>query len=101
MLFNSLSAVVQCIAGRSRSCLELPDKKLEGLTFNLLSRSDFLNLSTRCSVKCPRGYKLFFDPILIVDLACSLISTLPCFAAVPSPVLKADSLFIAWWSWPC
>jgi hypothetical protein len=73
--FDSVCAVVQCIAGRFRSCLELPDKNLEGLAFNLLSRGDFPNAPTRYSVKCLRGYKLFFDLILIVDLARSLAST--------------------------
>jgi hypothetical protein len=34
-----------------------------------------LNASIRCSVKCLWGYKLFFDSIYVVDLACYLAST--------------------------
>jgi hypothetical protein len=59
--------------------LESPAKRLEDLWFKLLSRSDFLNALIRCSVKCLRGYKLFFDSIYVVDLARILISTVLCF----------------------
>jgi hypothetical protein len=44
-----------------------------------LSRCDFLNAPTRCSVKWLLGYKLFFDLIFVIDLACSLTSTVLCF----------------------
>jgi hypothetical protein len=40
--------------------------------FKLLSHGGFLDASTRCSVKYLCGYKLFFDLIFIVDLACGL-----------------------------
>jgi hypothetical protein len=44
-----------------------------------LSCCDFLNAPTRCSVKWLLGYKLFFDLIFVIDLACSLTSTVPCY----------------------
>jgi hypothetical protein len=47
--------------------------------FKLLSRGDFLNVFTRCSVKCLRGYKLSFDLIFIVDLARIHTSIVSCF----------------------
>jgi hypothetical protein len=50
-------------------------KRLEVSWFKSLFRGGFLNAPTRCSVKCLCGYKLFFDPIFIVDLARSLAST--------------------------
>jgi hypothetical protein len=45
----------------------------------LLSRGDFLNASTRCSVKYLRGYKSIFDLIFIASLARGLSTTVPCF----------------------
>jgi hypothetical protein len=46
------SDCVWCAAGSSRSCLELLNQKLNVSWFKSLSRGDFPNAHTRCSVKC-------------------------------------------------
>jgi hypothetical protein len=43
-------------------------KRLEDSWFKSLSCGNFPNTPTRCSVKCLKGYKLFFELISIVDL---------------------------------
>jgi hypothetical protein len=55
--------------------LELSDKKIESSWFKSFFHSDFLNASIRCSVKYLCGYKLFFDPIFVIDLAPGLADT--------------------------
>jgi hypothetical protein len=63
---------LQVIAGCvSSHCVE----SLEDLWSKLLSRSSFLNTPTKCSVKCPRGDKLFLSQVFVVYLLCGLIST--------------------------
>jgi hypothetical protein len=54
-------------------------KRLEDSWFKLFFHGDFLNTSTRCSVKCLWGHKLSFDLIFIIDLACVLASTVSYF----------------------
>jgi hypothetical protein len=51
---------------------------LEDLCSKLFSRSSFSDTSTKCSVKCLRGDKLFLSRVLVVDLLCDLISSSPC-----------------------
>jgi hypothetical protein len=58
---------------------ELPDQKLKDLWFKSLFHGDFLNVPTRCSVKCLCGYKLFFDSIFVVDLVRGLTDIDLCF----------------------
>jgi hypothetical protein len=50
-------------------------KSLEDLWSKLFSRSSFSNTLTKCSVKCPRGDKLFLSRVFVVYLLCGLIST--------------------------
>jgi hypothetical protein len=59
--------------------LESPINKLEDLRFKLFLNGCFSNTPTRCSVKCLKVYKLFFDLIFIVDLTHDLASIIPCF----------------------
>jgi hypothetical protein len=59
--------------------LESPINRLEDLRFKLFSNGCFPNAPTRCSVKCLKVYKLFFDLIFIVDLTYGLASTISCF----------------------
>jgi hypothetical protein len=54
-------------------------KRLKILRSKLHSHGDFLNALISCSVKCLRGYKLFFDLISVVDLVQDLASTVQCF----------------------
>jgi hypothetical protein len=66
---------LQVIAGCVSSlCVE----SLEDLWSKLFSRSSFSNTPTKCSVKCPRGDKLFLSRVFIVYLAGGLISTSQC-----------------------
>jgi hypothetical protein len=44
-------------------------KRIEGSWFKLLSHGDFLNTSTRCSMKWLWGHELSFNPIFVVNLA--------------------------------
>jgi hypothetical protein len=54
-------------------------KKLEDLWSKSFFRGHFAKTHTRCSVKCLRGDKLFFELIFVVDLSRGLTSTIPCF----------------------
>jgi hypothetical protein len=63
--------------------LESSDQKTRGLCFKVLFHGDFLNTLTSCSMKCLQGYKLFFDPIFVVDLTRGLASTVSCFRYGP------------------
>jgi hypothetical protein len=70
-------------------------KRLKDLWFKLLSRGNFLNTPTRCSVKCLRGYKTVFLSRFLSSIShVILLALFRVFAAVPSPVPKADSLSI-------
>jgi hypothetical protein len=51
-------------------------ESLEDLWSKSFSRGSFPNTPTRCSVKCLRGGKLFFELISVVDLARGLASTI-------------------------
>jgi hypothetical protein len=57
-VFDSLVSILEffdcvwCAAGSSRSCLELPNQKLDVSWFKSLSRGVFPNAPTMCSVKC-------------------------------------------------
>jgi hypothetical protein len=54
-------------------------KRLEESWFKSLSRGDFPNAPTRCSVKCLWEHILFFDSIFVIDLTHSLANTVSCF----------------------
>jgi hypothetical protein len=54
-------------------------EKLEDSWSKLFSGGSFSNTPTKCSVKCPRGDKLFSESICVVELSRDLTSTIPCF----------------------
>jgi hypothetical protein len=58
-------------------------EKLKVLLFKLVSYDDFLNTSSRCSVKYLWGYRLFFDLIFVINLACSFTGIDLCFRYGP------------------
>jgi low temperature requirement protein LtrA len=57
-----------------------------------------INLENQWGMPKLFKHKLFFDLIFVIDLARVLAGTDSCSAAVPNPVLRADSLCIAMWS---
>jgi hypothetical protein len=57
-------------------------------------------MPTKCSVKCLRGDKLFFESILLSISRVVLLATFCDSAMVLSPVPRADSFAIAVRSWP-
>jgi hypothetical protein len=57
-------------------------KRIDDSWFKSFFYGDFSNASTRCSVKCLRGHKLFFDLIFAVDFTRILASIVSCFHCV-------------------
>jgi hypothetical protein len=74
-------------------------KKLEESWSKSFSSGSFLNTPTRCSMKCPRGDKLFLSRVLSLISYVVFLAPFRVFGVVPSPVPKADSLSIASRSW--
>jgi hypothetical protein len=93
--------VIACklVAGDRRLCLEPPYESLEVLWSKLFSEGSFSNTPFKCSVKCPRGDKLFSESFWVVGLSHDHTSTIPCVD--PSLLSKADSSSIANQSWAC
>jgi hypothetical protein len=87
---------VRLLQGDPGCAIEPPDRKSQVLWSKWFSRGSFSNTPTRCSVKCLRGYKLFFESISCVVLLAPFRAS----ATVPSPVLRADNFAIAVRSWP-
>jgi hypothetical protein len=74
-------------------------ESVKNLWSKLFSEGSFSNTSSKYSVKCPRGDKLFSESFRVVGLSHDDTSTIPCVD--PSLLPKADSLSIANQSLAC
>jgi hypothetical protein len=79
--------------------IELSDKKLEDSWSKSFFSGSFLNTSNSCSVKYPRGDKLFLSRFVLSNSHVILLAPFRVFSVVPSSVPKADDLSIASQSW--
>jgi hypothetical protein len=97
-LISSYPFAVNCCRVKSVNLLSHRIESLENLWSQLFSGGSFSNTPSKCSVKFPRGDKLFSESIGVVDLS---LAPFRVSSVDPSSLPKADSLSIANQSWAC